>query len=117
MIRSLHTYFESRRADSHAVYYRDALLASKDRGVEESLTLAKKAVLEDLERHLATLLGNKEIQIECLLSGNVSSKDARAFYDAAVTRIRAAHDIEIAEKLPPTPVPGMYSNHSQRVIS
>ena len=88
------------------MYYRDALLASKDSGVEESLTLAKKAVLKDLERHLETLLGNKEIQLECLLSGNVSSKDALAFYDTAVTRIRTAHGLDIAEKLPSTPVPG-----------
>lgn len=114
VIRSLQTYFESRRADSHAVYYRDALLASKDSGVEESLRLAQQAQFEDLRQHLETILSNKEIQLECLCSGNISSKDAKMFYETAVSSIRTAHSIvSMDEQLLQSPIPGTYLNNGK----
>lgn len=93
VIRGLRTYFESRRADSHAMYYRDALLASQDGGIEESLNIAMKAQLEDVQKHFETILSNKEISLECLFSGNVSEHDAATFYNAVSSTIQKAQEI------------------------
>jgi hypothetical protein len=87
VIRSLRTYFEARRADSHAVYYRDALMASKDKGIDESLSLAQQVELGGLKNHFQTILSNSEVSFECLFSGNVSAKDAQDFYQCATTDV------------------------------
>ena len=101
VIRALKTYFESRRADSHSMYYRDALLASQDGEIEESLNLAKKAKLEDVRNHFETLLSNKEIGLECLFSGNVSETDAATFYNAVSSSIKQATELA-SHEMPPT---------------
>jgi hypothetical protein len=80
VIRGLKTYFESRRADSHAVYYRDSLLASRDNGIDESLQIAQGAELERVKTHFEQVIGNKEVLLECLFTGNVSSTEAKDFY-------------------------------------
>ena len=83
VIRGLNTYFESRRADSHAVYYRDALLASSDNGIEDSLQIAKAAEFETVKEHYNNVILNKERFLECLFTGNVSSSEAETLYGKA----------------------------------
>lgn len=93
VVRGLRTYFTSRRADSNALYYRDALLASKDGTIEESLALAEKIDLASLLDHHACLLKNDEIYLECLISGNVSSKTAKKIFsniDGAISETKGA---------------------------
>eukprot|EP00934_Nitzschia_sp_Nitz4_P005395 Nitzschia sp. Nitz4//scaffold243_size29414//11200//15047//NITZ4_008058-RA/size29414-augustus-gene-0.12-mRNA-1//1//CDS//3329543837//5385//frame0 len=87
-IRGLKTYFESRRADSHAVYYRDALLASNDQGIDDSLAFAEKATLQALKDHLQVILSTPEVSLECLFSGNVSAKVAKSVYFKAASKVR-----------------------------
>lgn len=93
VIRGLRSYFTSRRADSNALYYRDALLASKDKSIEESLGIAEKVDLQSLQDHHSCLLKNDEIYLDCLVTGNVSSKTAKNVFsniDAAISTEKAA---------------------------
>lgn len=106
VIRGLKTYFGSRRADSHAVYYRDALLASKDRGIDASLSLAEKSTLDGVRGHFRAVLGNPEIRLECLFSGNVSAQAARTFYQAASSKIQKAQTLNPTETRHEVPIPG-----------
>jgi insulysin len=82
-LRSLRTYFESRRADSHAMYYRDFLLAASDSGVDQSLKDAEAATLESTKRYHRQVLENEESFVECLFSGNVSKEQAQSFFASA----------------------------------
>ena len=111
LVRGLRTYFESRRADSHAVYYRDALLASKDEGIEESLALAELVDFKDAKDHHAYLLKNSETVLDCLFSGNVSADDAKAFYSKAKKQLdEAQHSAENTAKSSNRFLPGRVYN-------
>jgi hypothetical protein len=90
VIRGLRTYFESRRADSHAVYYRDALLASKDEGIDVALAMAEVAELQSVKDHHECILGNTEVTVDCLFSGNVSAENAKAFFSKATKQLQEA---------------------------
>lgn len=93
--RSLRTYFESRRADAHAFYYRDFLLSSIDLGTDQALASLDSVTLESLKVHHATVLQNKDIKIECLFSGNVASTEAKEFFTSASNKLLAAQQVEI----------------------
>jgi len=80
VIRNLQTYFSSRRADSHAVYYQDLLLSAKQGEVPISLEIAKNATFESIKAQHHRIIGNSEIEIDCLYTGNVSQKDAHKFF-------------------------------------
>ena len=90
VIRSLRTFFESRRADSHAVYYRDALLSSRDNGIEESLAIAQSIDFQKATDHYKRIVQNHDVFIECLFSGNVSTKEAKNFFYEARAKIEEA---------------------------
>jgi hypothetical protein len=94
VIRGLRTYFESRRADSHAMYYRDALLASKDNGIDESLALATEADLASVKEQFERVLANSEVTLDCLFSGNVSAEEAKKFFFNANSRIKEAQKLQ-----------------------
>ena len=83
LMRSLRTYFESRRADSHATYYRNLILDSTNEDVESSLRAAEGLTLEDVREHHHVLLQNKEVYLDCLVCGNLSEHDARTFFESA----------------------------------
>ena len=83
VLRSLKTYFQSRRADSQALYYRDFLLAASDEGIDESLHFAEAATLESTKSYHCSLFGNSESFIECLFTGNVSRTEAQSFFASA----------------------------------
>eukprot|EP00980_Cylindrotheca_fusiformis_P005083 scaffold1080_cov195-Cylindrotheca_fusiformis.AAC.1 len=93
VVRGLKTYFSSRRADSNALYYRDALLASKDRTIDESIELAENIDLQSLQDHHGRIVQNDEIYLDCLLTGNVSSTTAKSVFsrlDSAITEASKA---------------------------
>ena len=98
-IRSLRTYFESRRADSHAMYYRDSLLTSKGQGVDESLEVALAAKFEDVVKHHQTILQDSERSVQCLLNGNVSQREATEFFFSAKSKIKLAYEARTQEPL------------------
>lgn len=83
LVRSFRTYFQSRRADSHAMYYRDMLCSSEDDGIDLSLEVTEKMTLESLEKHRRQILRNDETEVECLFSGNVSEAQAKDFFSKA----------------------------------
>jgi insulysin len=93
-IRGLRTYFESRRADSHAMYYRDALLSSKDQGVNENLDIVLASTFEDVVNHHRTIFEDKDRSVQCLFSGNVSATEALEFFSSAKSSIQTAYDMK-----------------------
>ncbi|GAX23713.1 hypothetical protein FisN_12Hh290 [Fistulifera solaris] len=80
VLRSLKGFFESRRADTYGVYYRDFLLSSLDSGIEDALLITKGATLHTTKTYFQKLLQNPESSIECFCIGNVSRKDAQTFF-------------------------------------
>ncbi|KAL7566713.1 hypothetical protein ACA910_017769 [Epithemia clementina (nom. ined.)] len=87
LTRSLRTFFESRRADSHASYYRNLILDSSSEDIEVTLHAAEDVSLEDLRKQHDTLLQNSEVFLDCLLCGNVSERDARTFFQSATSKL------------------------------
>lgn len=93
LVRGYKSYFESKRADSLAMYYRNLLLSSKGEGIEHSLGLAETMTLEDVVMHHHQLWADK-IVAEVFYTGNVSQKDAEAFFDKATEIINASSKYE-----------------------
>lgn len=83
LVRSLSSYFEAHRADLHAQYYRDLLMSSESNGIDTALVAVEAATLESVKEHHRRLLLNKEMEIECLYSGNVPESQAREFFSRA----------------------------------
>lgn len=90
LVRGLRTYFESRRADSHATYYRDALMASKDDGINESLEIALAIGFDEVSTHHQSILKETLPSVDCLFAGNVSAKDASRFFNSARSEVERA---------------------------
>lgn len=112
VVRSLSTYFKSRRSDSIAMYYRDLLLASNEEGINSSLEVAKNISLDSAKAHHRHLLSNGESPIDCLYSGNVSAKQAEAFFANASKLVNGARlNAQATQKNDPNAwVPGMSQN-------
>jgi len=91
-LRSLRTFFVSRRSDSHAVYYRDLLLDSSSEGVEASLDATESLSLQDIVEHHAAVLQNEEVFLDCLMCGNVSEKSARDFFQQSTQLLLDARE-------------------------
>lgn len=92
LIRNLSTYFESRRSDSIAVYYRDLVIASNEHGIDKSLEAAKSITLESARQQYKRLVQNAEANVDCLYSGNVSEEKAKDFFSEATRRLEEARD-------------------------
>ena len=90
LVRSLSTYFEAHRADSHAQYYRDLLMSSHSSGIDTSLAAVEATTLDSLKAHHRRVLQNKEMEIECLFSGNVPESQAKDFYARASDIVKEA---------------------------
>jgi secreted Zn-dependent insulinase-like peptidase len=87
-IRGLTSYFQSKRADSIAMYYRNLLLNWRGDGMEKSLEVAKAITIDDVIAQHDSIWKDKDIVLECLYTGNVSEKDAKHFYDEAAGIIK-----------------------------
>lgn len=90
LVRSLSNYFEAHRADLHAQYYRDLLMSSESNGIDTALAAVEAATLDSVKEHHCRLLQNKEMEIECLYSGNVPESQAKDFFDRASDIVREA---------------------------
>ncbi|MGK3735053.1 MAG: insulysin [Bacillariaceae sp.] len=112
--RGLRTYFESRRADSHAMYYRDSLLGSLGQGVDESLKLVLASTFDDVKHHHQRILQDNQISVSCLLSGNVSSKEATEFFSCAKSKIKSACNIQEEESGEPIVDSGIIERQLQQ---
>lgn len=88
-IRSLKSYFQSRRADSHAMYYRDLLMSSKGEGIGKSLAAADAATLDSVKEQHGRILQNS-LGFEILFTGNVSEVEAKKFFEDACDLRRQA---------------------------
>lgn len=87
-IRGLKSYFESKRADSLAMYYRNLLMNWRGDGMEKSLEIAQAITMDDVISQHSKIWNSKNIFLECLYTGNVSEKDARSFFDKAASIIK-----------------------------
>ena len=94
MLRSLRTYFESRRADSHAIYYRDFLMASVGQPLDVSIEETEKVTMESIKAYHKSLLENNETLIECFCTGNVSESTATKFFDESSSLVASVRDGE-----------------------
>ena len=96
IVRNLRTFFQARRADSIAMYYRDLLLTGQSDGMEAVLKAAEAASLDAVKAHHARLLQNDQSTMECLYTGNVSADEATKFFDAVSKRFREAFAIRFS---------------------
>ena len=94
MLRNLRTYFESRRADSHAVYYRDFLMASESLGIDASIEETERVTMESIKAYHRVLLDNNETLAECFYTGNVSEATAKQFFQDSSAEITSSRSSE-----------------------
>lgn len=80
LTRSLQSYFQSGRADTHAFYYRDFLLSSRSLGVDHKLELLSKISLSDVVHQRDRILLHSGTEYDCLLSGNVPEGEAKTLF-------------------------------------
>ena len=86
IVRGLRSYFESRRADSLALYYRNLLL-NRGQGVETNLLLAEATSIDAVKKQHQNIFTDKDMVMEVFYTGNVSKKDAEAFFGKATNVI------------------------------
>ncbi|KAL3795275.1 hypothetical protein HJC23_008360 [Cyclotella cryptica] len=83
VIRGLKSYFQSKRADSIALYYRNLLMNWRGDGMEKSLEVAESITMDDVIAQHQSIWKDADLVLECLYTGNVSEKDAKQFFDKA----------------------------------
>jgi insulysin len=88
-IRGLKSYFQSKRADSLAMYYRNLLMNWRGDGMEKSLEVAQAISLDDVISQHESIWSDAGMLLECLYTGNVSEKDARAFFERATDIVKS----------------------------
>lgn len=88
VVRGLNSFFESRRADSLALYFRNQLLSSKGEGIEKNLQVAEEMTLQDVVKQHQEIWTDTDMVIEAFYTGNVSQKEAKAFFDKATAVIK-----------------------------
>ena len=78
--RSLQSYFQSGRADSHAFYYRDFILSGRGRGIDHKLELLSKITLSDIVQQRNRVLLYPGTEFDCLSTGNVPRGEAKDLF-------------------------------------
>uniref|UniRef100_A0A7S4QE70 Peptidase M16 N-terminal domain-containing protein n=1 Tax=Ditylum brightwellii TaxID=49249 RepID=A0A7S4QE70_9STRA len=68
-IRGYKSFFQSRRADTQAMYFRDLLMSSLGGGNEKSLVAAESITLESLKQQHKRILMDADKELECLFFG------------------------------------------------
>lgn len=116
VLRSLRTYFESRRADSHSIYYRDFILAANDEGIERAIEAAEAATLDSTLAHHGILLNNEESLVDCLFTGNVSESEAMFFFKSATEELSLKSKITSDPKRLDFWIPGSCERRLQKDI-
>lgn len=80
-LRSLSSYFESKRADTYASYYTGFLLSSESKGIYDTIRATESIDLSSLQRHHHNLISNCKFEVDCLVGGNISIADAEMLFD------------------------------------
>ncbi|KAL7552322.1 hypothetical protein ACHAWF_015546 [Thalassiosira exigua] len=109
--RGLKSYFESRRADSLALYYRNLLLSSQGQGIEKNLEIAKAMTLADIAKQHQRIWADKNMMVEIYYSGNVSQKEAKDFSKKSIAILERAQSHvtqDAAHTINSTLVPGPF---------
>jgi secreted Zn-dependent insulinase-like peptidase len=88
-LRTLSTYFESKRADSYASYYTDFFLNSRGKGIDHTIEVTKGTSISTLKDHFERILSS-QIQADCLFAGNVSMEESKRLFSGAQKIIAAA---------------------------
>lgn len=96
-VRGLKSYFESKRADSLAMYYRNLLMNWRGDGMEKSLEVAQAITIDDVISQHETLWRDKGVMLECLYTGNVSEKDAKFFFEKAADIIKTRSNASLPQ--------------------
>ena len=91
LLRNLRTFFSSRRADSHANYYRDLLLEDQQGSIEESIHVAESVTLDDVLKHHGVLLQNECVFLDCLCLGNLSKDQSIDLFLQATDLLTLIH--------------------------
>lgn len=103
MLRNLRSYFESRRADSHALYWRDLLLSSQGAGMDSAIAVAEATSLDSVLEHYKCLLSHPPTAVDCLFTGNVAEATARDFFHEATNQIDSARNKLVDAEAPTKP--------------
>ena len=82
-VRGLKSYLQSSRADSVALYYRNLMLSSQGKGVEANLEVAESMKFEDVVNQHREIWADSGMVLEVFYTGNVSKKEAEAFFSKA----------------------------------
>mmetsp|Transcript_31398 Transcript_31398/g.66877 ORF Transcript_31398/g.66877 Transcript_31398/m.66877 type:complete len:988 (+) Transcript_31398:765-3728(+) len=102
IVRGLKSYFESTRADSLALYYRDLLLSSKGDGVVKNLELAEAMELADVAKHHRTIWSDDDMVVDIFYTGNVSQQDAEEFFDKSLAIMERTRSEVLQERVEQT---------------
>ena len=106
-VRSLKSFFQSSRADSLALYYRNLLVSGKGRGIEENLEIAESMVLDDIMKHHEEIFSDTNMLVECFYTGNVGKEAAEGFFSKATDIIKARRSrVETTIKVKSEYIPG-----------
>jgi len=73
----------SKRADAHAMEYTNLLLTHHGLGKNYLIELAESITFASVVDQYNYIKSNPEVRVECLYSGNVSEKEAKAFFSKA----------------------------------
>lgn len=87
-VRGLKSYLASSRADSVALYYRNLMLSSQGKGVEANLEVAESMKFEDIVNQHREIWADSGMVLEVFYTGNVSKKEAEAFFSKAADVIQ-----------------------------
>ena len=115
-IRNLKSFFKSRRADSLALYYTSTLLSGRHKDLNYFISVAESITFESLIDHHRKIIRHPGANFECLISGNISEKQARDFFtvskDIFVKAANKNEDNEILERnlIRQQWIPGKYEN-------
>lgn len=80
MVRHLHSYLRSQRADVYASYYTELLISSQSKGISHTAKVIESITLKDIKDHHSILCLSGKFQIDCLFSGNFSENDATVLF-------------------------------------
>ena len=93
--RRYKSMLRSGRADSHAAYYRDLLLMSRGGDAVSCLNAVKGINVSDLEEHRRNILHDRNVEVDCLYSGNVCERHASSFFEKAMGLLEEARNQDV----------------------
>ena len=99
IVRGLTSYFESSRADSLALYYRNLLLSSQGKGIEANLEVADSMTYVDIVNQHREIWADTGMVLEVLYTGNVSKKEAKTLFEKATDVIERTQAMVLQDRI------------------